>query len=426
MIVAAHITPTFTFGGSLQHGGWLGADGENYLNALASLMTDGFASKEHLLAYWPAGYPLLLWMLTKISTANIIWLLSITQSLYYAFASYYFSRQLLSTKLKNYVFLIALVLAFNPTLSLSSLAVGYESPIAASMLMVIGLMIKSQQEERNRAFWIRIVLIGFNFALAALMQPRWLLTTILVTAIWAFAQKSRKHAVIILITVIGIMAISPIVLIERNVKAGNGAFISSNLGVTMRIGAGDQTTGSYSRKGPEVPCDPVAPATTVSDNDVVKCVIKWYAGHPIKGFSLFINKSFFFWSPWSGPEANGTMARNPWLKINPLVNTAKASQSGAQLVYGTIGKTISWIWLLGGISLFFLGFFWLRSLGGSYSLIAWLAASPVLASWLVAMGTIGDHRFRLPTMPLSLFLQVLGIYALKKKAATGTFAHIEG
>jgi hypothetical protein len=120
------------------------------------------------------------------------------------------------------------------------------------------------------------------------------------------------------------------------------------------------------------------------------------------------------------------MARNPWLKVNPLVNTAKASQSGAQLVYGSVGKTISWIWLLGGISLFFLGFFWLRSLGGSYSLIAWLAASPVLASWLVAMGTIGDHRFRLPTMPLSLFLQVLGIYALKKKAATGTFAHIEG
>jgi hypothetical protein len=49
----------------------------------------------------------------------------------------------------------------------------------------------------------------------------------------------------------------------------------------------------------------------------------------------------------------------------------------------------------------------------------------VVVSWLIGMGTIGDHRFRIPTMSLSLVLQVLGIYALKKKALTGTFAHEE-
>jgi hypothetical protein len=77
------------------------------------------------------------------------------------------------------------------------------------------------------------------------------------------------------------------------------------------------------------------------------------------------------------------------------------------------------------ISLFFIGFFWLRSLKGIYSQLAWLSAAPVVASWLIGMGTIGDHRFRLPTMSLSLFLQVMGYYAVKKKATSGTFTHPE-
>jgi hypothetical protein len=41
---------------------------------------------------------------------------------------------------------------------------------------------------------------------------------------------------------------------------------------------------------------------------------------------------------------------------------------------------------------------------------------------LVSMGTIGDHRFRIPTMSLSLFLQVMGYFALRHKAKTRSFA----
>ncbi len=425
MIVAGNIIPFGSFAGVEQKGGWLGADGENYLNALAGLMTDGFSSQEHLLTYWPAGYPLLLWILTKISAANLLWLISITQSAFYAYASYYFVKQLLSTKIKKYAFAIALILAINPTLSLSSLAVGYESPIAACMLMITGLILKSQINPVDKRFWIRVAAVGGFFALAALMQPRWLLTTAVVALIWVLVQKNRKHQAAILVTVIAIMAIAPATLIARNISADKGAVISTNLGVTMRIGAGDETDGGYGRKGPEVPCDPVPPATTVSDNEIVKCVIKWYATNPTKAAKLFVNKSLFYWSPWSGPLVNGTMARNPWLKINPVTSTAKNSQQGYDLVHGGFGKAISWVWLLGGISLFFTGFFWLRSLKGEYSLLAWLLAAPVVVSWLIGMGTIGDHRFRIPTMSLSLVLQVLGIYALKKKALTGTFAHSE-
>jgi hypothetical protein len=402
-------------------GGWLGADGENYLGGVDGIIKDGLYSKEHLLGYWPAGYPILIWLMTKISISHILWVISIIQSAFYGYASYYFTRQIRETKLKPYLFWIALVLAINPTLSLSSLAVGYESPIAACMLMVTGLIVKSQMNSIDRRFWIRVAAVGGYFALASFMQPRWVLTTFVVALIWALAHKNRKHQALILVGVMGIMALAPVALIARNQKAGNGAVISTNLGVTMRLGAGDATDGGYAHKGPDVPCDPVAPATTVTDNDVVKCVIKWYASNPVKSVKLFINKGFFYWSPWSGPIVNGTMARNPWLKIDPLLNIARGSQQGHDLIYGGFGKLISWIWMLSCISLFFIGFFWLRSFKGIYSHLAWLTFTPVVISWVVGMGTIGDHRFRLPTMSLSLILQVVGLYALRHRAQKGSF-----
>ena len=404
------------------NGGWLGADGENYFSGVDGLLADGYLSDKSILSYWPAGYPILLWGLAKISMTQIIWLISIRQSIFYAYASYYFVKQLRDTKLRPYLFLIGIILAINPTLSLSSMAVGYESPIAACMLMVVGLIIKSLQSPNDRRLVIRVLGVGGFSALATFMQPRWLLTSIVIAVVWALMSKSRKVQALILVGVIGVMAIAPAILIQRNVASIDKAVISTNLGVTMRIGAGPQTTGGYSHTGPDVPCDPVPPATTVSDNDVVKCVIKWYAANPVKAGKLFVKKGWYYWTPWSGPLGNGTMARNPWLKVNPIMDIARGSQSGNDLVYKSVGKGISFFWVVGCISLFFIGFFWLRSMKGIYANIAWLTGIPVVISWLISMGTIGDHRFRIPTMSLSLFLQVMGYFALRHKAKTRSFA----
>ena len=404
------------------NGGWLGADGENYFSGVDGLLADGYLSDKSILSYWPAGYPILLWGLAKISVTQIIWLISITQTLFYAYASYYFVKQLRDTKLRPYLFLIGIILAINPTLSLSSMAVGYESPIAACMLMVVGLIVKSLQSPNDRRLVIRVLGVGGFSALATFMQPRWILTSIVIAVVWALMSKSRKVQAIILVGVIGVMAIAPAILIQRNIASIDKAVISTNLGVTMRIGAGPQTTGGYSHTGPDVPCDPVPPATTVSDNDVVKCVIKWYAANPVKAGKLFVKKGWYYWTPWSGPLGNGTMARNPWLKVNPIMDIARGSQSGNDLVYKSAGKAISFVWVIGGISLFFIGFFWLRSMKGIYANLAWLTGIPVVISWLVSMGTIGDHRFRIPTMSLSLFLQVMGYFALRHKAKTRSFA----
>ncbi len=407
---------------NIPNGGWLGADGESYLGGVDGLLKQGYFSDASLLSYWPAGYPILIWLIAKISVVHAIAVLSIIQSIFYAFASFYFVKQLRDTKLRPYIFLIGVALAFNPTLSLSSLVVGYENLIASCMLIIVAILVKSKQLDNDPKFGFYIVGVGVFSALASFVQPRWLLTSFVFAVIWAFMFNNRKIQTAVIVGVVGIMAIAPAILVQRNMQSIGKAVISTNLGVTMRLGAGDETSGGYAHTGPEVPCEPKSVGAVVSDNEIVTCVLKWYLANPVKAVHLFLNKGFYFWSPWSGPLGNGTMARNPWLKIDPIDSIAKGSQQGTNLIFSLFGKVISFAWVLGCISLMFIGFFWLRSMKGIYANIAFATFTPVFISWLVSMGTIGDHRFRIPTMPLSLFLQVMGYFALRHKAKTRSFA----
>lgn len=408
--------------GNTTGGGWLGSDGESWLAGADGLLKQGYYSDASVLSYMPAGYPILIWLFAKISVVNGVWLLSFFQSAFYAFASFYFVKQLRDTKLRPYIFLIAIAIAFNPTLSLSTLVIGYESLLSSCMLLTMGLIINSMQLADTHKIYFGVISVGAVSAIASFVQPRWILTTVVIAVVWALMYKNRKVQVVILVGVIGIMAIAPALTIQRNIQSVDKAVIASILGSNMAVGAGDETSGGYPHTGPVVPCEPVAPATAPSDSDLVKCVVKWYASHPVKAMRLFINKGFFFWSPWSGPLGEGTMARNPWLKFNPLENISKGSQQGNDLVNKLPGKIISFAWVMGCISMMFIGFFWLRSMKGIYAKIAYVTLVPVVLTWLVAMGTVGDHRYRIPTMGLSVFLQVMGYFALRHKVKTRSFA----
>ena len=408
--------------GNTTGGGWLGSDGESWLAGADGLLKQGYYSDASVLSYMPAGYPILIWLFAKISVVNGVWLLSFFQSAFYAFASFYFVKQLRDTKLRPYIFLIAIAIAFNPTLSLSTLVIGYESLLSSCMLLTMGLIINSMQLADTHKIYFGVISVGAVSAIASFVQPRWILTTVVIAVVWALMYKNRKVQVVILVGVIGIMAIAPALTIQRNIQSVDKAVIASILGSNMAVGAGDETSGGYPHTGPVVPCEPVPPATAPSDSDLVKCVVKWYASHPVKAMRLFINKGFFFWSPWSGPLGEGTMARNPWLKFNPLENISKGSQQGNDLVNKLPGKIISFAWVMGCISMMFIGFFWLRSMKGIYAKIAYVTLVPVVLTWLVAMGTVGDHRYRIPTMGLSVFLQVMGYFALRHKVKTRSFA----
>jgi hypothetical protein len=399
--------------GNIQGGGWLGADGENYFKGVDGLYAEGFFSKAEILNYWPAGYPILLWLLVLISVSKFVYLISFIQSIFFAYATYYMTKNISKTGAAWLAVPASLFISFNPTLSLSSLAVGYETPVASCFMMVLGVILASKLNP-EKSQYLYAIYAGAWIALASLMQPRYLLAGTVLFIIWGATFIPKKSGIKFIAVAVAVMALAPALLIARNSVAIDKTSISTNLGVTMSIGAGDETKGGYSRTGPEVPCAPTSPGATVTDNDKVKCVIKWYLTHPVKTVKLAFYKSEFFWSPWSGPLVNGTMARNPWLKISPTQNMLK-TQSGADLVSGPVGKFVSWLWIISQIGFLIYGFMAVRKIDPTTKLLANASLAAVLISWLISIGTIGDHRFRIPTMSLSLLLQVAAIWKLKQK-----------
>jgi hypothetical protein len=400
---------------NIQAGAWYGADGENYIIGLNGLLDSGFFSEEPKLSYWPAGYPILLWPLALLSVSKVYFFLSMLQSLFFAFSTYFFTNKLRNSSLKYLAFWVSIFISFNPTLSLSTLAVGYEAPIASCFMMIAGLIFANLNPILDKKFWVAVASVGGWFALATFMQPRFLLIAIVVAIMWALKITGTKNRIRITALVIAIMMVAPTIMIFRNSVVIDKATISTNLGVTMRIGAGPDTSGGYLRTGSEVPCNPVAPATSISDNDLVLCVVKWYLANPFETARLSFNKTLFFWSPWSGPVAEGTMDRNPWLNISPAHKIAIESAGGKTLVNGGLGILISWGWIIGQILFLFIGYQSLRKLGENEKIFANIVLIPIVLSWLISIGTIGDHRFRIPTMSMSLFLQVAAFLAIRKK-----------
>ena len=390
-------------------GAWLGADGENYLSGFNALLRDGIFSKESVLSYWPAGYPLIILLLSILGKSWVLTTLSIAQSLIFSFSVYLFASQLARTRLKKYAYLVFLLIILNPTLSLSSIVVGYESLTASGFLIAAGLIIKDFSEKDNNKFNKYLLINSIIFGVLTFVQPRLILSGILINFVWILIRKGVKVGSLLLAASLLISLFFPATLIYRNHQANGINNVSTNLGTTMNLGAGDKATGGYKSEEKGVTC------ANPSDNALVKCVLNWYVSNPTKAAKLFYNKTLYFWSPWFGPEANGTMARNPWLKISPLVNIASNSTGGGDLVYGGIGKLISWLWLVAGIGLIIYGFIILWQLGSLEKLIGTIAMIAVSTNWLISLISIGDHRFRLPIMGMSLFMQVIGIKTLFKK-----------
>jgi hypothetical protein len=332
------------------------------------------------------------------------------QSLIFSYAVYFFAKQLSKTRLKKFAYLTLILILFNPTLSLSSIAVGYESLTASGLLLCIGLVIRSFVEKDNKKFVRYLTISSTIFGLLSFVQPRLLLTGILINLLWIFVWKGFKAGALMIATSLAITAFFPATLVYRNNQAIGINSISTNLGVTMNIGAGDNATGGYIKEGFGVECN-LSGTSLQQDNQRVRCVLDWYLSNPVKAVELFYNKSIYFWSPWYGPSADGTMARNPWLTINPLKNIA-STQDGFNLVYGGFGKVISWLWLLSGIALLLYGYLTLWRQNSLERFIGNLAMVAIATNWLITLLTIGDHRFRIPIMGLSLFLQVIGLKTL--------------
>lgn len=393
---------------------WMGADGENYVKGLEALVRDGVFSPEGILNYWPAGYPLLLWTFGLPFRSWTLVSTGIIQTIVYALAAAYFVDALTRTRLKRFSAPIALLLAFNPTLSFNSYAIGYESLVAAILLVAVTLVIKDFKKGNAGVISKEGILAALAISLTSFMQPRMIVSGLVIFLVWALATRTKLVAAGFFSLLMAISLVFPAFLVARNMIATDQASISTNLGVTMRIGAGSGASGGYANGASPLECPTVPGTASEQDNAVVRCVINWYLDNPSEVPGLFARKSLYYWSPWFGPLANGTMARNPWAQNHPLKSTAQ-TQEGYDFVFGTIGKVISWAWVLGTLGFLGLGFWVLWRLNGVERLLGITALGIILINMAVSMATIGDHRFRLPAAGLSLLLQGIGlVWALGK------------
>jgi hypothetical protein len=395
---------------NVQGGIWPGADHEGYTNGFNALLKEGVFSDQYELNYWPAGYPLFILFLSLIGKSFVFVTLSIIQSAIYSFAVYYFAKHLAQTRLKKFAYLSFLLILLNPTLSLSSIATGYESLTASGYLIVTGLIIKDFVKKDDKRLLPYIAISSAIFGFMSFIQPRLIVSGVLINLLWILIRKPWKSSSLLVVISLAVTLFFPTALIFRNNQAIGLNTISTNLGGTMNIGAGDKAEGGYASQEVGVPCT-TSGTDAEKDSQQVICVLKWYISNPIKATELFYNKSKFFWSPWKGQLANGTMARNPWLKIHPVSDMQK-TPDGDKLVRGPIGSLVSWSWLLGGLGFLFYGFIILWRAKQLERLIGSIAMIAISTSWLISLITIGDHRFRLPIMGMSLFLQAIGLRSL--------------
>jgi hypothetical protein len=338
--------------------------------------------------------------------------LAVLQSAIFSFGAYFFAAQLYKTRLKNLTRFSFFMILFNPTLSLSSIVVGYESLAASGYLVVAGLILKNFVQKDEKKLTPYIVISSAIFGFMSFIQPRLIISGVLINLVWILIRKPWKSASLLVAVSLAITLFFPATLIFRNNQAIGLNVISTNLGDTMNIGAGDKAEGGYASQNVGVPCT-TSGTDAEKDSQQVICVLKWYLSNPINTTKLFYNKSEFFWSPWKGQLANGTMARNPWLKIHP-VKDMQQNPDGDKLVRGPIGSLVAWSWLLGGLGFLFYGFIILWRAKQLERLIGVVAMIAISTSWLISLVTIGDHRFRLPIMGMSLFLQAVGIRTLFK------------
>jgi hypothetical protein len=266
-------------------------------------------------------------------------------------------------------------------------------------------------DKKDSKFAFRLILVSAISGFLGFIQPRLLIGSFFVIFIWIIYRKSRKLIPIYVSLSLIILLFFPATLAFRNQEAVGVIAVSTNLGTTMDIGAGNLATGGYDSKVHGVNCNITSSNVAKADSQRVVCVLKWYVSNPSKALKLFYNKTVYFWSPWSGPVLSGTMGLNPWLKINPITNIKKTPE-GAALIGGMLGKVVAYLWIFSGIVLLLYGFSVLFSAKGIERLIGLLAMTIISSSWAITLISIGDHRFRLPVMGMSLFLQAIGLKTL--------------
>lgn len=381
---------------------WLGADGENYLKIVIIFEKEGFLARDFLANYFPTGYSHLIYLIGKISRELNILLLVLGQTTLFAIAVLKFERMLryfLSEKLSA---AITLFLSLNPTLSLSSLVIGYESVLASCIMLFCYFLNESLYKRNSNA---NTFLCGLSGGLAIYVHPAVLPIILAMPCLVLFRPNYREYRRFILLGLI--VLLFPIISLSRNYASTNEISFGSSLGTTMLIGAGPNSSGTYLKNDQGLECKTKASNEIRRDRERVLCALIWYSENPSAFLNLSKKKVIALFSPWYSGISMGTMARNPWLLFHPFKTLASE-----RVRIGYLGNTIRlftltvlWTWLflliIGSIGLY-------REFGRVFFV---LIVVPIIGIIFLTILTVGDHRFRLPIIPQ---LTVLTVYTMSK------------
>jgi hypothetical protein len=399
---------------NLPFGAWLGADGESYIEYAKRISEFGLFAKG--IVYWPAGYPIIIWITEIFSNYSSFFVISILQTMYFSFAVWYFAKKLYLTKVNSLSLYVFYFITLNPTLSLTSISIGYESICASSLMLFTALFLRDSSSTDDTKSISNLIIASLVAGLASSLQPRLMpgfIVSIILWILFKFKKPDLRKYILKLILSLLIFSLLPLGLVVRNFVAEESAVLSANLGVNMVIGAGSNASGNYGNGSPNIECGELPTDEVELDRARTRCALDWYLNNPVSALKLTINKSTALWSPWWGPLAAGTMARNPYLEFHP-VRSMISTQEQLDFVIGPIGKGFAWMLILGNWILLILGLRKLFLLGSQERFLAYIAGSAIVGTWLVTLITFGDHRFRLPIMPLSLLLALVGFFSFQK------------
>ena len=388
-------------------GAWLGSDTEGYVQGAGTLATEGFFSESSFLSYYAPGYPIFIWLVDVIFGSKTFLVISIIQTVLYSFSIYLLAQQIVLLGLRKVAISFTLLTLLNPVISLSSMQLGYESLVASFISIILALLIKNYQnpekQKKSREIIFASILMGINIWLA----PRMILVSLIVLIFYAAYSKNRTSLVATLCGIFIVITFQ-LSMLARNYVAVGSFTSQTSLGNLALMGAGPLANGSYMTEPTGAPCLVESENEADQSAEKLKCAIKWYAENPFHGTQLLWKKSYHLWSPWFGPLSSGTNARHPYLQSFHPIKSNITSQQQTDLIFGPVGKIISWLWIIGGWILLVLGFMKLLMRNNRARAAGLLSILLICLNWISALITIGDSRYRIPLMSVSLLLQVIG------------------
>ncbi len=268
-----------------------GPDSVKYVDATLDLIKGGFGANTENLRLFSPGFSFLLypfyWLNGQNSRAVIIFF-----ALIFAVSSFMLVKSLAERFGNVCANTFALLLSFSPIIFETTASIMYEAPALVCLLLLIRILIQSDESETLRISWSSTFLAFLLSFLMVLMHPRYFGFGILF-ALTFFLWRSRGLGVFSLAGVL----LAPLLGALRNLVATGNFYFAGNNGVTIAVGLNRDWKNN---------ADSLCPSLQSSgesygklwDQEHLICSLRLIREDPIQWFSLFPRKSLEHFEPF--------------------------------------------------------------------------------------------------------------------------------